>query len=73
MTTTSRHAHRVRTTRTEPFVGPVRQPARPAAHGNICSVATCACGATRRTNINQQYREVGAWDGPANGPEDADE
>jgi hypothetical protein len=33
----------------------------PAAHGNICVVDTCRCGAQRRTNVNQIHVERGPW------------
>jgi hypothetical protein len=33
----------------------------PEAHGDITDIATCICGAVQKTNINQQYREVGRW------------
>jgi hypothetical protein len=32
-----------------------------AAHGNITRVDTCACGAVRRTHINQHHIEREAW------------
>lgn len=33
----------------------------PSSHGNITIIDTCSCGATRRTNINQNHQERGAW------------
>ena len=32
-----------------------------AAHGGVCIVETCSCGATRMTNRNGRHQEVGAW------------
>lgn len=32
-----------------------------AAHGNITEIDHCRCGAVRRTNINQHYRESSGW------------
>ena len=33
----------------------------PAAHGGICVVQTCGCGAARRINANQNHEETGRW------------
>ena len=38
------------------FVGPNR-----AAHGGICTVDECACGAIRRTNQNGRHHESTGW------------
>ena len=35
-----------------------------AAHGGICVVARCACGATRETNSTGWHVEVGTWQEP---------
>lgn len=32
-----------------------------AAHGNICRVEECRCGARRLANINQHHIEQGLW------------
>lgn len=56
------HKHAVETSREVAFSGPVASPQNPAAHGNICIIEVCRCGATRRKNVNQDYLEVGAWD-----------
>lgn len=32
-----------------------------AAHGGICRIEYCCCGATRRTNINGSHVEQGDW------------
>lgn len=56
------HIHRAwGESRTEPFFGPVGRDENPAAHGGVCEVETCRCGATRRTNVNQQHVERGQW------------
>ena len=61
------HHHKVKTSIDRGFNGPVttetdgRYAQNPAAHGNITRIDACACGATRRTNINQGYREYGRW------------
>jgi hypothetical protein len=31
------------------------------AHGNICVIDTCSCGAVRKTNINGNHIERGPW------------
>lgn len=33
----------------------------PSAHGGICLVDTCSCGATRRSNVNGKHAEIGVW------------
>lgn len=33
----------------------------PSAHGGVCIVETCRCGATRHTNRNGQHEERGTW------------
>jgi hypothetical protein len=43
------------------FSRPVSENENRAAHGNICRVDTCSCGATRRTNINGSHIERGVW------------
>lgn len=53
--------HRVDRTLTRPFMGPVRQPQNRAAHGNVCYVDICTCGATRRRNVNNWATEQGPW------------
>jgi hypothetical protein len=34
----------------------------PRAHGNVCEVEHCRCGAVRAANINQRWVEQGPWD-----------
>lgn len=56
------HRHRVRTTRTVGYTGPVAQPENHAAHGGVCHIDTCACGAVRKTNSTGMGRdERGPW------------
>lgn len=56
-----KHKHKAQSERTLPFQGPVASPENPAAHGNVCHVETCKCGATRRTNVNGRHLERGSW------------
>lgn len=59
------HRHRVKSTRTVGFSGPVAQPENSEAHGGVCHVDTCACGATRRINSTGMGRdERGPWTMP---------
>lgn len=57
------HKHRPqREPRIQPYTGPVtRREQNRAAHGNICEVSECACGATRRRNINGCHTESSGW------------
>ena len=59
--TMTKHRHRAVRTETRPFAGPVTTPANPAAHGNVCYVDHCRCGATKRRNVNQTHKECGPW------------
>jgi hypothetical protein len=60
------HTHRPdqKLTAERPFFGPVRTPQVQQAHGNICRVHTCRCGAVRHTNINAGAAERGPWSDP---------
>ena len=58
----SNHRHRATTSKVYPFAGPVSDREDPRAHGNICVVSYCNCGATRRENINQRWIERGPWE-----------
>jgi hypothetical protein len=64
------HRHRPKKTVEYGFTGPVTAETsgyyaqNQRAHGNICVVATCSCGATRRTNVNQWHIERGRWKEP---------
>lgn len=58
------HEHTATKTRTQPFNGPVATLEHhrcPSADGNITEVEECACGATRRHNINGRHVESGPW------------
>lgn len=56
------HKHRAKTTRIRAFSGPVAiERQNLAAHGNVCEIATCACGAERHTNRNRRHVERGPW------------
>lgn len=57
------HRHRAKTTITRCFSGPVSGRQNPAAHGNVCRIDTCSCGATRATNVNGNHVERGDWKG----------
>lgn len=59
------HRHKAVKTEDFGFTGPVSPNENRAAHGNICRVETCACGANRKTNINQQHEECGEWKMPS--------
>ena len=58
----TRHRHRTVRTDFRGFVGPIAgaEPNR-AAHGGITETHRCACGATRRLNVNGRHLEVGPW------------
>lgn len=56
-----KHKHRVKFSEDWGFTGPVKAKQNPAAHGNICRVDKCSCGAVRRTNINGRHIERGEW------------
>ena len=55
------HTHLAVTSSTRPFSGPVARNEKLAAHGGVCHVYRCACGAIQRVNVNGQHIEVGAW------------
>ena len=57
------HVHKAKTSETRCFTGPVATGAREnrAAHGGYCRHEVCACGATRRVNVNGPYVERGRW------------
>lgn len=61
----SREARSLRERSVGCYRGPVRYPGdwrhEPRAGGNVCYVEVCACGATRTTNVNSPWREVGPW------------
>lgn len=47
--------------RTVCYTGSVSRNENRAAHGGVCHIETCECGATRRTNSNGRHEEVGEW------------
>jgi len=55
------HKHRIKFRSIVPFSGPVADPQNRMAHGNLCQIDLCSCGAERRTNCNLGYRERGPW------------
>ena len=55
------HRHRPERTTERPFSGPVSERENPRAHGGVCLVETCSCGAERRLNSNAGALERGKW------------
>lgn len=58
------HTHRPATHELRPYIGPVAatiDDENVAAHGNVCEVQRCRCGAVRSVNINGRHRERGPW------------
>lgn len=56
------HRHRTSYSETVAFAGPVAsERPDPRAHGGFTEICYCACGASRRDNHNQGYRERGHW------------
>lgn len=55
------HQHEANREKTTPFTGPVGPPDKqdPQAHGGVCIVETCRCGAERRVNSNAGKVEWG--------------
>ena len=53
------------------YRGPVASPENPQAHGGVCFVDRCRCGATRKTNSNGGALERGPWVAPREDREDA--
>lgn len=60
----SQHRHKAEKSTDRPFMGAVSTNENRAAHGGICVVETCQCGATRRTNVNGRHVEAGKWVAP---------
>lgn len=62
---TKMHQHRPlkKAQREIPYRGPVAKGSaqNPMAHGNICVIDVCSCGASRRTNVNGPHVERGPW------------
>ena len=55
------HAHEPIDVITRPYNGAVSHTENRAAHGGICDVERCECGAERRTNRNGYHEERGSW------------
>lgn len=59
------HKHKAKRTDVRPFFGPIEGVSQNrAAHGGVCEVDRCACGAVRRVNINGRHVERGRWRTP---------
>jgi hypothetical protein len=58
------HRHRVKTEKIYAYTGPIYSASKEnrKAHGGVCIVAYCACGAKRRTNSTGHHQERGAWE-----------
>ena len=59
------HRHRTKITVTRCYTAPVAHPGNPAAHGSVCRIDVCKCGAVRMTNVNGMHVERGEWKGGA--------
>jgi len=59
-----RHKHRSIRVTVAPYFGPVAIPPVRAAHGGVCYVHACKCGATRKINNNGRHSERGPWTPP---------
>jgi hypothetical protein len=57
------HRHREKTYRIVGYTAPIPGAKyTPEAHGGVCIISTCSCGAERRTNSSgAKRREVGPW------------
>jgi len=56
-----KHTHKPKTSKEVPFSHAVASPENARAHGGVCIVDTCRCGAVRRTNRNAGQIERGPW------------
>ena len=73
MTATHRHRAIASRTETRPFTGCVNHPCNPVAHGGVCLIEHCACGAWRAINSNAGQLETALWEPPqAHASPDAD-
>lgn len=58
-------SHTIAGTETRPFSSPIEgADYNPAAHGYVCVIERCHCGASRRSNVNGSHAEIGPWDLP---------
>ena len=58
------HQHREKSYRIVGYTAPIPGVEQnPAAHGGVCIISTCSCGAERRTNSTggAKRSEVGPW------------
>ncbi len=65
MSTTHRHRADPKRTETRPFSGCITWPCNPAAHGGVCLIEHCKCGAWRAINSNAGQLETALWEPPA--------
>jgi hypothetical protein len=58
----SRHVHSAARSKTYPYTGAVTggDAQNPAAHGNICIMESCCCGARRYANVNGRHEALPA-------------
>jgi hypothetical protein len=56
------HTHEIKASKIVAFTGPVSRDENRAAHGGVCEIQRCACGAERRMNVNGAHTEIGEWD-----------
>ena len=62
MSATHRHRAIKSATKTYSYAGPIEGAREnPRAHGGICEVEACKCGATRAANISAGHVEQGRW------------
>lgn len=64
------HYHRVESCTERCFTGPAygAKHENQRAHGGVCYLERCRCGATRMVNCNAGDREVGSWYYPDDAP-----
>lgn len=70
MTTNRSHRHRAvsHLTKVRCYTGPVGRTENRAAHGGVCIIDYCRCGAQRATNCNGGHVERGSWVAPTDDP-----
>lgn len=71
----STHRHRAvhALTETKPFTRAVTWPENRAAHGNVCLIQHCDCGAWRAMNVNGKHVEQGPWEPPVDREHEAEQ
>lgn len=56
------HKHREKTYQIVGYTAPIPGARyNPMAHGGVCIISTCSCGAERRVNSNGRAEERGPW------------